>query len=157
MMSGHPQVLAPPDADQGQLQAVSRPRLRVLLVENHPRIRQGLAAILGAAEELDVTEERIDPAQIMREIRRQAPDVISLAVQLDGEGGLGLLDRLRREVPGSPVIVLTMQRSAAFADRALHRGASGVVLKDYADSELVPAVQAAALGETYVSPRIFLS
>lgn len=128
--------------------------LRVLLVENHLRIRQGLVAILEASPGLRVAEERVDPVVILGRIASWHPDVISLAVQLGGVGGLELLERVREEAPDAAIVVLTMQRSAAFARRVLRGGASGVVLKDHADSELLPAVQAAAAGQRYVSPKI---
>lgn len=152
---------------RGHLRLVSSPRsdgvpkrqegqLRVLLVEDHLRVRHGLAAVLNGSPGIEVAEERIDPAVISARIRRWDPDVISLAVQLSGEAGLELMEQLRRDGPGTPIVVLTMQRSPALAQRAVQRGASGVVLKDHADSELVPAVRAAAAGATYISPVIAL-
>jgi DNA-binding NarL/FixJ family response regulator len=154
MTPAHLQLVRPPSVAGDH--SPHHDELRVLLVENHMRIRHCLAGILAGSSEIEVAEERIDPDTILERIRQWAPDVVSLAVQLDGAGGFELLDRLHREAPEAPVVVLTMQRSGAFAQRALERGASGVVLKDHADTELVPAVQAVALGETYVSPLISL-
>lgn len=154
MTRGHLRLVSPSGTDGARIN--HDVALRVLLVENHLRIRQGLAAILNACPGVSVAEERVDPAVILDRIRGWHPDVVSLAVQLEGAGGLELLDRVREEWPDAAVVVLTMQRSAAFAHRVLRRGASGVVLKDHADSELLPAVEAAVAGETYVSPRIAL-
>ena len=91
---------------------------------------------------------------ILDHIRSWHPHVISLAVQLSGAAGLELVERLHREVLGIPIVVLTMQRSAAFVTGAIDRGAKGVVMKDHADAELIPAVTAAAAGSTYISPIV---
>lgn len=155
MTRGHLRLVSPPTADGTAND--HNDTVRVLLVEDYARIRQGLAAILRGSPDIEIAEERVEPEAIMKRIGQWHPDVISLAVQLDGKGGFELLDRVRLEAPEARIVVLTMQRSAAFAQRALERGASGVVLKDHADSELIPAVEAAAGDETYVSPLIAFS
>lgn len=113
-----------------------------------------MAAVLSGLSELEVAQENGDAALILTHIRRWDPDVVFLAARLNRESGLDLLPQLHAEAPDTPIVILTMNRSVAFVQRALGDGASGVVLKDHADSELLPAVQAVAGGQPFVSPLI---
>lgn len=157
--TAHPRTVAA--VQRGHLRLVTGPLtrsragpLRVLLAENHSRVRDRLAAVLSGATGFEVALETVDSAAIRGRIRRWHPDVVFLAIQLDSRSDIELLTQLRDDVRGTPIVVLTMQRSTALVQRAVDQGASGVVLKDHADSELVPAARAVAIGKTYVSPTI---
>ena len=82
------------------------------------------------------------------------PRVLVLDLNLGGESSLDLIPELRRRVPETQIVVLTMQDNPAFAQAALRSGAVGYVLKDAADSELMAAVDSAAEGRTYLNPEL---
>lgn len=128
--------------------------LRVLVAENHPRVRDRLASVVSGAPGFDVAPERVDGTALRARIRRWDPDVLFMAIQLGCRSDIELLTELCDFGPGTPIVVLTMQRSTALAQRAVDHGAAGVVLKDHADSELIPAARAVAIGQPYVSPTI---
>lgn len=128
--------------------------LRILLVDDHRAIRHGLAALLGDYVGVEVAQEQVDGDSILRRIRAWNPDVVFLAVKSSGRSGMDLVAHLHDEAPDTPIVVLTMQRSRGLMRVALERGARGVVLKDHADSELMPAARAAVGGRSYISPLI---
>lgn len=151
MRRGHLRLVPPSASDS---ETTHEGPLRVLLADNHPRVRQGLAGVLSGVDGIEVAQEALDSSLILSQVRHWHPHVIFLAAQLGTVGGADLFNQLHRETPSTPIVVLTMQRSPAFVKHALDQGARGVVLKDHADTELVPAVHAAAGGGSYISPVI---
>lgn len=147
MTRGYLRLVTPSRAD-------ARASLRVLLLEDHPRLRQRLAAVLGDYVGVEVAQDRVEEESILRRVRYWKPDVVFLAVRSGGSSGMELLAHLHEHAPDTPIVVLTMQRSTGLARHALERGATGVVLKDHADSELMAAARAVVGGRTFVSPVI---
>jgi two-component system response regulator NreC len=101
-----------------------------------------------------VVAEASDLDEARRYIRGHCPDVLVLDLNLPGGLSLGAIPELRAEFPGTHVVVLTMQNEPAYAREALASGALGYVLKEAAESELVEAVRRAAVGDTYLNPRL---
>jgi two-component system, NarL family, response regulator NreC len=150
-MPGH-LYLAHPFGANGQ--AAQPTSITVVLADSHAGVRRSLRRLLDSAEEVNVVGEAIDLASATREVLARLPRVLVLDLRLPNGSSIDTVARLRRQLPRTDVVMLTMDESPLFARDAFNAGAVGFVLKDRADSELVEAVQRAARGEEYVSPRV---
>jgi two-component system response regulator NreC len=126
----------------------------VLICDDHAVVREGLRLILAGEAGIDVVGEASDVEGVRRALAEHAPDVLLLDINLGGESALSRIPELRREAPGTAIVVLTMQKEPFYAREALEGGATGYVLKESAASELVRAIRAAAAGETYLQPEL---
>jgi two-component system response regulator NreC len=129
-------------------------RIRVLLADDHALVRRSLRLLLDGEDDLDVVGEAESIGSVVRNVHGQTPNVLVLDLQMPGGSSIEVIRRLREHVPKTEIVVLTMERSPAFAQRAIDTGAVGFVLKDRADIELPEAVRRAARGEEYVSPHV---
>ncbi|MGZ4187620.1 MAG: response regulator [Solirubrobacteraceae bacterium] len=128
--------------------------IRVVLADDHALVRRSLRLLLDGEDGVDVVAEACDIATVLRHVHGHAPNVLVLDLQTPGGSSIEAIRRLHELVPGVAIVVLTMEESPAFAQRALDSGAVGFVLKDRADTELPTAVRRAVQGEEYVSPRV---
>jgi two-component system, NarL family, response regulator NreC len=117
-------------------------------------VRKGLRMLLDAEPDLLVVAEAADVDAALRLAQDRQPDVIVLDLSMPGRSTLAGIPDFRRAVPDSAIVVLTMNDDASFAREALASGASAYVLKEAAETELVDAVHAAAMGGTYLNPRL---
>jgi CheY-like chemotaxis protein len=128
--------------------------MRILLVDDHSMVRSGLRLLLEEQDDFRVEGEAGDVDGALERARALAPDVILLDLNMPGRASLPAIPELLAAAPGSAVVVMTQHDDPEFARAALLGGASGFVLKEAADSELVEAVRAAAAGRTYVNPGL---
>jgi DNA-binding NarL/FixJ family response regulator len=129
-------------------------RIRVLIVDDHALVRDGVRALLLAAGDLDVVGEAEDGHAAIREARRLDPDVILMDVAMPGLGGLEATLAIRAENTRARILVLTQYDDREYVARFLKAGVSGYVLKKAAGSELVAAIRAAARGGLVLDPEI---
>ncbi len=125
---------------------------RVLVVDDHAVVRSGLRSLLAAESDLDVVGEAANAREAIFEARALQPDVIVLDVVMPGESGIEVLPKLKQEAPDAKVLVLSMQDDPRYVREAFAQGASGYVLKEAADAEVVGAVREIASGGEYVHP-----
>jgi two-component system response regulator NreC len=128
--------------------------IQVVLADDHIVMRRGLRLLLEGEEDLRVVAEAADLSSVMHHVHGHAPHVLVLDLQMPHGSSLETIRRLRDQVPGTEIVVLTMERSPRFAQQALDAGAIGFVLKDRADTELPTAVRQAAVGVEYISPHV---
>jgi two-component system, NarL family, invasion response regulator UvrY len=128
--------------------------IRILIADDHPVVRQGLARILAEDPELTVAGEVGDGAEAVDKARRGGYDVILLDVSLPGMNGLEVLKQLRIDMPKLPVLMLSVHSEEEYAIRALKAGASGYLTKASAPEELVTAIKALAKGKQYITPSL---
>jgi two-component system response regulator NreC len=128
--------------------------IRIVLADDHAVVRSGLRLVLEGEPDLEVVAEASDVDGAVRYVRGHHPDVLVLDLNMPGGSSLEAIPRLRESLPGTQIVVLTMQQEPAFAREALASGALGYVLKEAADEELVAAVRAAADGRTYLNPEL---
>jgi two-component system response regulator NreC len=129
--------------------------ITVVLADDHAVVRSGLRLLLERTGDLEVVSEAGTAEDALRTVLGHKPAVLVLDLNMPGE--LSSLDAIPRVADASPstrVVVLTMQEDPEFARRALRAGASGYVLKEAADAELVEAIRRAAAGETYLTPSL---
>jgi DNA-binding NarL/FixJ family response regulator len=127
---------------------------RILLVDDHPLVRQGARAALSADADLEVVGEARDGNEAMSLTRGLRPDVILLDIRLPGKNGIDVARALRRELPETKVIILTSYNLDAYVRACFAIGVDGYLLKTATDAELVDAVRAVLRGEQVVSAEI---
>jgi len=152
-MTANLQLLASPKKADGPLE-LNAPPIRVVLADDHALVRRSLRLLLDCEEDVDVVAEAESVGSVVRHVHGHSPHVLVLDLQMPGGSSIETIRQLRRRAPETEIVVLTMERSPAFAQRAIDTGAVGFVLKDRADIELPEAVRRAARGEEYVSPEV---
>jgi len=127
---------------------------RVLIVDDHAVVRSGLKLLLAAEDDIEVVAEAGDAREAVFEVRAQKPDIVMLDVAMPGRSGIDAIPDLIKEHPETKILILSMQDDAAYVREAFAAGASGYVLKEAADVELVAAVREIADGGRYVHPEL---
>lgn len=144
-----------PDAtDQMGDEGSTAATIRIVLADDHPVVRRGLRMLLDDEPDFEVVAEAGDVDEARRYVRGHHPTVLLLDLNMPGGSSLKAIPTIRAEFPETQVVVLTMQQEPAYAREALAAGASGYVLKQAAEGELVEAVRLAAAGESYLNPRL---
>jgi two-component system, NarL family, response regulator NreC len=126
----------------------------IVLADDHAVVRSGLRLLLDSEADFEVLAEAADVESARRYVRGHHPRVLVLDLNMPGASSLEAIPAIRAESPDTQIVVLTMQQEPAFAREALGAGALGYVLKEAADEELVEAVHRAAVGESYLNPRL---
>ncbi|MFN2506118.1 MAG: response regulator [Acidimicrobiales bacterium] len=128
--------------------------VRVLLVDDHPVVREGVSSLLAAGRDFEVVGQAECGDEVPALVEQLHPDVVVLDLVMPGRGGLEVTGELTRRFPGTRVLVLSMHDSEAYVLEALRRGASGYALKHAPPAELVRAVREVAAGRRYLSPPL---
>ena len=128
--------------------------IRILLVDDHPIVREGVQSLLSNYEEFVVVGEAEDGETAVFQFRALQPDITLLDIRLPDESGLTVLNRLRQIQPTARVLLLTSFEDDEYVMAALQAGAQGYILKNASDALLVQAIRAAHRGERVFSPRV---
>ena len=128
--------------------------VRVLIVDDHAVVRSGLRLLLAAEEDIEPVGEAGNAKEGVFQARALKPDVILLDVVMPDQSGLEVLPQLIHENPQAKVLVLSMQDDPQYVREAFGAGASGYVLKEAADVEVVGAIREVARGGRYVHPEL---
>jgi two-component system, NarL family, response regulator NreC len=126
----------------------------ILIVDDHAVVRSGLRLLLDAQDDMKVVGEAGDLRNAVFEARALKPDVILMDVVMPGASGIEATAAVLKEAPDAKVLVLSMQDDPRYVREAFSAGASGYVLKEAADAELVDAVREVARGGRYVHPEL---
>jgi two-component system, NarL family, response regulator NreC len=129
--------------------------IRVLLVDDHAVVRSGLRLLLDAQDDIETVGEAGDAREAVFELRSGEPDVVVMDIGLGGgKNGIEATPDLLKEAPAVKVLMLSMQDDPRYVREAFGAGASGYVLKEAADNEVVAAVREVAGGGRYVNPEL---
>jgi DNA-binding NarL/FixJ family response regulator len=128
--------------------------IRVLLVDDHPIVRDGLRGVFADDPDFTVVGEAGDGADAVALARRLLPDVVLMDLRMPKMGGVEAIRELRRTVPAVHVLVLTTFDTDSDVLHAIEAGATGYLLKDAPRDELIRAVRAASRGEAMLSPSV---
>jgi DNA-binding NarL/FixJ family response regulator len=127
---------------------------RILIVDDHPVLRNGLARLIDSKNGFEVCGEAGEANEAMKMIKTVKPDLAIIDLVLPGESGIALTKRIRSQFPNLPVLVLSMHEEQAYATRALRAGAMGYIVKQDAIDNIVAALRGVLEGEHYLSPSI---
>lgn len=128
--------------------------LRLLLVDDHPLVRDGLRARLETVDRFAVVAEAGNAADALDAVRRHAPDCVLMDISMRDMHGIELTRRLLEIAPDIRVIMLTMHDEPQYVVEAFRAGARGYVLKDSPSAEIVAAIDAAGAGQRWFSARV---
>jgi len=128
--------------------------ITIMLVDDHPVVREGLRGMLEAEPDLSVVGEAGSGAEALALARTHRPDVILMDLRMPGTDGVWATERILAASVGSKVVVLTTYETDADILRAVEAGAAGYLLKDASRAELAEAIRAAARGETVLAPSV---
>src|SRR5207302_1033292 len=128
--------------------------IRAVVVDDHAVVRTGIKLLLEREDDIEVVGEAGNAKDAIFRARALKPDVILLDVVMPGQSGIEVLPSLLKEAPETKVLVLSMQDDPSYVREAFAAGASGYVLKEAADEEVVSAVREIAGGGSYVHPAL---
>jgi len=129
-------------------------RIRVLIADDHAIVRDGIRALLGRAEDIEVVGEAPGGREAIAQANALSPDVILMDIAMPDLGGLEALPEIRRDRPGSRVIIVSQYGDPEYVKRALRSGAAGYVLKKAAGADLVAAIRAVHRGGLVLDPDV---
>jgi DNA-binding NarL/FixJ family response regulator len=129
-------------------------RLRVLLVDDHPFVREGIRSYLSDFPEIEIIGEASSGQEALTIANKQHPDLILLDINMPEMNGLEVVGQLRKVVPRPKVLVLTVHNSREYVLHVAKSGAEGYLLKESEPGELHQAIQAIRDGGTYYSPQV---
>lgn len=129
-------------------------KIRVVLVDDHEAVRQGLAMLLNAVEDLEVVGEACDGRDVVATARQFEPDIVVMDVAMPGTNGLAATRSLKAALPDIGVVALTRHADDAYVQELLRAGAAAYVLKQSSSGELVAAIRAVASGKHYLDTAL---
>jgi len=130
------------------------PPIRVLIVDDHPMVRDGIAGLLARQDDMEMVGEAADGAEAVAMFRELVPDVTLMDVQMQGMGGVEAIEKIRHLYREARILVLTTYPGDANAVRAIRAGASGYLLKNCVRGELVDAIRSVYAGRHVVCSDI---
>lgn len=128
-------------------------RNRLLVVDDHPIVRQGMALLINREADLEVCGEADESGTALTAIERLHPDIVIVDLSLNGPDGMDLIKAIRARWATLPILVLSMHDELTYADRALRAGANGYIMKQEATTRVLTAVRRILGGDVYLSDR----
>lgn len=129
-------------------------QIKVLLVDDHRIMLEGLKAILANHRGIEVVGEASDGREAVRLALELKPDIVIMDLSMPGMNGIEATREITEQLPSTKVLALSMHDDKRFISRALRHGASGYILKESAMTELVEAIKSLMIHKTYLSPQI---
>ncbi|MFP3975123.1 MAG: response regulator [Dehalococcoidia bacterium] len=130
------------------------PKIKVLVVDDHTVVRDGICSLLSLAGDIDVVGEASNGREGLEEISKLLPDIVLMDISMPIMGGLEAIRRIRKEFPDVKSLVLTQYDDKEHVFPAIEAGASGFISKTAASSELASGIRAVYAGESYLSPSV---
>jgi DNA-binding NarL/FixJ family response regulator len=127
---------------------------RILIVDDHPMMRQGLAQLIGAESDLTICGEAENAESALDAIGTLKPDLVLADISLPGKNGLELIKDFQAIQPGLPVLVISMHDESLYAERVLRAGGRGYIMKQEGGKKLMQAVRQVLDGKIYVSEKM---
>jgi DNA-binding NarL/FixJ family response regulator len=127
---------------------------RILLVDDHPMTREGLAANINRQPDLEVCGEASNPAEAISALTRLAPDLMVTDMTMPGRSGIEFIKDVHAMQPDLAILVLSMHDEMLFAERALRAGARGYLMKDAGSAKFLEVIRLILGGQSYVSPQM---
>jgi len=128
--------------------------VRILLIDDHRLVREGIRKLLEQDSGIEVVGEFGDAREAIKKLKSVGPDIVLMDVSMSGITGIQATEQIKRLLPRTRVLMLSMYDNDNYISGSFEAGASGYLLKDVASQELLSAVHATARGESYLSPQI---
>ncbi|MHC4387497.1 MAG: response regulator transcription factor [Planctomycetota bacterium] len=129
-------------------------KTKILIVDDHPIVRQGLAELINHEQDLTVCAQAEDAIEALRTIKEIEPNMVIVDISLKETSGLELIKDIGAQYGNLPVLALSMHDESLYAERALRAGAKGYIMKAEATENVVTAIRKVLSGEIYVSDRM---
>ena len=139
---------------KGRTAGASRERARILLVDDHPLVRERLAEVINREADLIVCGEAGDRQEASRAILAKPPDLVIIDLTLKGSNGLELIKDIRARWPRMRMLVVSMHDESLYAERAIHAGAMGYITKQEATRKILLAIRRVLAGGIYLNEKI---
>jgi DNA-binding NarL/FixJ family response regulator len=133
---------------------IDRNKAKILIVDDHPLVREGLADLVNKEKDLVVCGQAEDAYQAMEAIRELKPDMVIVDISLKETSGLELIKDIKIRHPSLPVLTLSMHEESVYAERALRAGAKGYIMKREATKKVVTAIRKVLRGQLYLSEKM---
>jgi len=130
------------------------PKTKILLVEDHQIVREGIARLINNEADMEVCGEAGNASEALVQIAKRKPDLVITDISLSGMNGIEFLKHLKAQYPNLPAMVLSMHDEALYAERALRAGAVAFVMKKESSNEVMAAIRKARRGEYHVSEKV---
>ncbi len=131
--------------------SASPPKTRILIVDDHPITRQGLAQLVGCETDLEVCGEATDAREALKAVETLQPDLMLLDITLPDKSGLEVTKDIHAIRPTMPILVISMHDESLYAERVLRAGARGYIMKQEGGKKLIQAIRKVLDGKIYVS------
>ena len=128
--------------------------MRILIVDDHGVLRAGLRALLNAEPDLHVVGEAADGQTGLRLATELSPDLVLMDITMPGMSGIQVTRQLKETLPSTRVLILTLHEDESLLREAIRAGASGYILKQAVEAELISAIRAVGRGELYIHPAM---
>lgn len=132
----------------------TKEKVKVLVVDDHPIVRQGLAQIINQEEDMVLAGEAGDAAEAMKVIKQVKPDMAIIDVSLTGTSGIELTKNILVHYPKMPILIVSMYDESLYVERVLKAGAKGYLMKQEATDHIVAAIRKILGGDIYVSDKM---
>ncbi len=141
--------------NQGKQQAkTSLNKIKILIIDDHPIVRQGLARLIEHENDLEVCGQADDVPAAMRAIKKLNPDIAIVDITLKETNGMELIKDIKVQYPSLPVLTLSMHDESLYAERALRAGAKGYIMKQQATDNVIDAIRRVLNGQVYISDEM---
>ncbi|RKY09606.1 MAG: DNA-binding response regulator [Planctomycetota bacterium] len=124
---------------------------KIIIVDDHPIVRQGLAALINQQEDMEVCAQAADGREAMEQIGKLKPDLVTIDLTLGELGGLELIKNIKSRYPNLPMLVISIHDESLYAERVLRAGARGYIMKQEATENVIEAIGKVLAGQVYVS------
>jgi DNA-binding NarL/FixJ family response regulator len=151
MSSGKPSVEKTPYDRKGR---ALKSKCRIVIVEDHQLFREGLKSMLNSRDDITIVGEAEDGLEAIRQIRKTTPDLVLLDLSMPKLGGISVLREVKRELPETRILALTIHESDQYVLEAFEAGTDGYCIKDASRKELMLGIDSVLRGQTYISPGI---
>jgi two-component system, NarL family, nitrate/nitrite response regulator NarL len=132
----------------------SKQKIKILVADDHPVVRKGLQMCLAKQERLRLLGEAVDGDDAVQKTKELKPDVLLLDISMPKMNGLAVTEMLRKEVPNTRILILSVHSNKEYVFRVIQAGAHGYVSKEASPEELLQAIEAVYSGETFFSAEI---
>jgi len=140
--------------DMKEQHETSQTRKRILIVDDHPVVRQGLAQFINLEPDLDVCAEAGNVKEAIEAVEKQKFDLAIVDMLLENTTGIQVTEKIRLRIPNLPVLIFSMSDELHYVKRALGAGARGYITKDEISDNIINAIKQVLAGKTYLSTKV---